>query len=511
MDKGDGKRMRVSACVIVKNEALNIPKWLACMKRIADELIVVDTGSEDNTIEIARAEGAQVECFRWCNDFSAAKNYAVSKANGEWIVFLDADEYFPQEHCLRVRQAMEVYYAAPDVTMLTFRLINIDRETGQDQGTSMYAIRCFKNYNWLRYRGKVHEHLEDLSGMGRNKSHYVEEAVIYHTGYSPSIIRQKLQRNMELLKKKMEHDSLNPLDLFYLAECYYGLGQYGKAAEYAQKAAIMGVEPAGQEDRPYSILAQALIIEKRPQQEIWKVLDTASEKYPKSSKFQLLWGLYDWDCEDYADAEYRFRRGLQLYHWEESNDSLRAGQSARFLPPALLYLGEVELWKGKRESAFEYLVESLRLRRQCTEALRNLCKLLERLDMESVIALFDKLYDKKQDGEFLARTLAGTSLKGLCLYYENCSGKRIFSDCERQLLAGDISGAAGKLMDSMRNLLDLGSWYQVFHAPEGRAEIWPFLTESYHKAIIGEVLGDEERRILSRWKALEESIEQCDS
>ena len=79
--------MRISACVITKNEEENLPSWLGCMQRIADEMVVLDTGSGDRTAEIARAAGAKVFFFQWMDDFAAAKNYALDRATGDWIFF----------------------------------------------------------------------------------------------------------------------------------------------------------------------------------------------------------------------------------------------------------------------------------------------------------------------------------------------------------------------------------------------------------------------------------------
>ena len=89
--------MKISACVIAKNEAENLPRWLTSMRVFADEMIVVDTGSTDATVQIADAGGAKVFHFGWINDFAAAKNFALDKASGDWVVFTDADEYFTEE------------------------------------------------------------------------------------------------------------------------------------------------------------------------------------------------------------------------------------------------------------------------------------------------------------------------------------------------------------------------------------------------------------------------------
>lgn len=83
--------------MIVKNEEKNIRKALTWGKSIVCEQIVVDTGSTDKTVEIAKEMGAKVFHFEWIDDFSAAKNFAIDQASGNWIAFLDADEYFPMK------------------------------------------------------------------------------------------------------------------------------------------------------------------------------------------------------------------------------------------------------------------------------------------------------------------------------------------------------------------------------------------------------------------------------
>jgi glycosyltransferase involved in cell wall biosynthesis len=84
--------MNLSFVAIVKNEAQNLDRCLASVKPYVDELIVVDTGSTDETIAIAQQYGAKVSHFEWCDDFALARNYACSLASGDWILTLDADE-----------------------------------------------------------------------------------------------------------------------------------------------------------------------------------------------------------------------------------------------------------------------------------------------------------------------------------------------------------------------------------------------------------------------------------
>ncbi len=101
------KEIRLSQCMIVKNEEKNIERALSWGKSFIWEQIVVDTGSTDRTVEIARRLGAKVYHFEWIDDFAAAKNYAVSQAQGDWIVFLDADEYFLEEDAKRLVPLLE--------------------------------------------------------------------------------------------------------------------------------------------------------------------------------------------------------------------------------------------------------------------------------------------------------------------------------------------------------------------------------------------------------------------
>lgn len=98
---------KISACVIAKNEAGNITRCLQSMQDIVDEMIVVDTGSTDDTTKIAEQLGAKVFHYKWNNDFAAARNYALEQAKGDWIIFLDADEYIVPEKIKNVRPFIE--------------------------------------------------------------------------------------------------------------------------------------------------------------------------------------------------------------------------------------------------------------------------------------------------------------------------------------------------------------------------------------------------------------------
>ena len=117
-------RAKISQCMIVKNEEKNIEKALSWGKGVVSEQIVVDTGSTDRTVELAEKMGAKVYHFEWIDDFSAAKNFAISKAKYEWIALLDADEYFSEEDAKKllfyIRQLNDSKYDIIATNLLLF-------------------------------------------------------------------------------------------------------------------------------------------------------------------------------------------------------------------------------------------------------------------------------------------------------------------------------------------------------------------------------------------------------
>lgn len=433
--------MRISACVITKNEEQNLPLWLDSMKRIADEMVVVDTGSSDGTVELAKAAGARVEFFPWVNDFAAAKNYAIEQASGEWILFLDADEYFPVEQCPRVSSAIEKYHHNRGIAGLMFRLVNIEKTTGRDVGSSMYAIRAFRNVNWLRYVGAIHEELRNLSGKGMKIMQYVKDAVIYHTGYSGAVFPDKVRRNLEILLQKEEK---RDIDDFYLADCYYSLERYEDAIRHLKRLLANRVKILGMETDPYTLLIHSMMLAKYSADEIYGGLEKAVKKFPDAAEFRMMWGLQDWNMGNYVGAERQYRKSLELYQKEKKGEkkTLLGSNSVNFLPLAYLHLGETAAWKGHGQQAVEYFTEVLKLQPRNETALKGLCRLLRERPSREIISLFDLLYDRGKDGAFLAGLFAGERMGETALYYEDRCGKACFAPVERKMLAGKITEAA---------------------------------------------------------------------
>jgi len=145
--------------MIVKNEEKVIERCLSSVSHLVDEVVVVDTGSTDRTKELVLRYTSRVYDFDWINDFSAARNYAASKALGKWILVLDADEYIDEENfkefILKLKEdndRNDSYYA----TILNF--------TG-DFGESLvqnFHDRVYKNNGEISYKRKIHEQFKSI-------------------------------------------------------------------------------------------------------------------------------------------------------------------------------------------------------------------------------------------------------------------------------------------------------------------------------------------------------------
>ena len=180
--------------MIVKNEEKYLADCLASVKDVVDEIVLVDTGSTDRTIEIAKEYGAKTFYFDWVNDFSAARNYALDNSSGDWILYLDADERLSSGSKAELRRLTkgikkEAYFCIVD---------NID-EIGHRAALMAYP-RLFPNKKELRFEGAIHEQIEPA--LLRN--HYQiknAEIKIIHLGYNveKDEMGLKAKRNLEIL------------------------------------------------------------------------------------------------------------------------------------------------------------------------------------------------------------------------------------------------------------------------------------------------------------------------
>lgn len=224
----------LSLSMIVKNEAKYIGECLESVKNVVDEIIIVDTGSTDGTIEIAKKYNANVYNFEWVNDFSTARNFALSKCTGEWILYLDADERLDAESIQELKQLTSSkqrigYYCT---------VYSIDNENSRDH--YIRYTRLFANYPNIRFFGKVHEQIEP-SLVNEGFALIQSKILIKHIGYNVSKEEKQLKakRNLFLLLEDYELNK-SAYCAFQLGLTYNVLKDYENASKYFLVAAESG-------------------------------------------------------------------------------------------------------------------------------------------------------------------------------------------------------------------------------------------------------------------------------
>ncbi len=241
--------MKISAVYIAKNEAKNIARSLDSIKDAVDELILVDTGSTDDTINIFKAYGGQIFYQEWQDDFSAPRNLALSKATGDWIIILDADESFSEATRQNLKAVLEA--AAPDTNGLLINMINYDRDTGEALD-EFYALRIVQNIQELNYKGRIHESLHVGDGIVPELQRVDKNLLtIDHTGYTTSISLGKVKRNLRLMHAAIADGEPEERYYTYLYESYAALGEIDKAIHYAMLDVARGRQSITYASRSY--------------------------------------------------------------------------------------------------------------------------------------------------------------------------------------------------------------------------------------------------------------------
>ncbi len=214
---------RLSLCMIVKNEAQWLARCLESVKGVADEMVIVDTGSEDATPAIAHSHGAIVLQHRWEDDFSAARNVALEKASGDWILHLDADEELETKSRAQLRGLI----AATDAEGVQLRVRNLQPEGELQRYDDIFITRLFRNRPAYRYEQSIHEQIRPsiVRQGGR-----VDEAdlTILHYGYAQRTAQgqgSRASRNLQLLRAALAASPDDPYLQYQLGVTYKAMGQ----------------------------------------------------------------------------------------------------------------------------------------------------------------------------------------------------------------------------------------------------------------------------------------------
>ena len=308
-------RIKLSQCMIVKNEEENIKKALSWAKDIAFEQIVVDTGSTDRTVEIAKEMGAKVYYFEWINDFSAAKNFAIEQAKGDWIAFLDADEYINEKETRYLLRLLEKLQQ-PDINNKYANIVRLPIVNINDNGkviSTHLQQRVFRNIPGIRYEGRIHENIS-VANPDDNIYFYAEDIRIMHTGYRDSISEQKGIRNTPILEEIVAEHPDDYDSLSYLADSISSKGDEIKAIGLYQKCVdnIDNIESLTRKYNSFLELIKLLINQNYPEDIITNFYHKFYKRYPLSPDPKYLLACYYFKTKQYKKAAEDFNLSLEL-------------------------------------------------------------------------------------------------------------------------------------------------------------------------------------------------------
>ncbi|MFC1564105.1 glycosyltransferase [candidate division KSB1 bacterium] len=232
---------KISAALIVKNEEDMLAECIESFREAVDEIVIVDTGSTDNTVEIAKDYNINLFHHEWQNDFSEARNFSISKTTGDWILIIDADERLAREDIVKVRAMKwelenEVYYFSVYSTL--------PGHLGTAGFGKCYSARLFKKRPEHYYFGIVHNVLNTVDKRA------VTDIKIYHLGYDLNIEKmyKKFDRSITLLLKQNEEDPDNSFVTFNTAQMYLSRNFVKEAEVYTRKSIkILEDDPGTQE------------------------------------------------------------------------------------------------------------------------------------------------------------------------------------------------------------------------------------------------------------------------
>jgi len=287
----------VSLCMIVKNEEKNLPGCLDSVRGLVDEIVIIDTGSEDRTIQIARSFGAKVHCMAWRGDFAAARNESLARACGEWIFYLDADERLVADglaDCVRKTASR------PGVDAWSVNIRN--HKFGTEAFDNTLNLRLFRRLPGVMFENEVHERVElSLARVGARTG--IAPFTIAHFGYSlaPDALKLKLERNLALSAKHLEREPDDPYCLYYLGVTLLLLGRYEECRPYFEKALAAKDPQAPLNAMLYNLVAYLNLLEEKTGDAL-AAAEKSRKLVPLQNTAYLLSGLAHFRGGEYEEA-----------------------------------------------------------------------------------------------------------------------------------------------------------------------------------------------------------------
>ena len=295
---------KLSVCLIVKNEEEVLDRCLECVSKFADEIVVVDTGSTDRTKEIAKKWTPNVFDFEWQNDFSLARNYSISKATGEYVVWIDADDYISTSNIKKIVKLKE--NLCFDTYMLKYQ-VAFD-ENGKPT-FEYFRERIIKNCENCKFEGFIHEAIVPFGKIS------YENIAIEHRKNKKSFDKK---RNLKIYNFHIQNgDVLNARETFYYARELFYNGFYKKTIKVLKKFLKMENLFLPNVNDSYIIISDCFLILKQYEKakiyliESIKIADPNAEICCKIGNLEIL-------KNDYNSAIFWYKMALNSQKNEKS-------------------------------------------------------------------------------------------------------------------------------------------------------------------------------------------------
>ncbi|WP_459501596.1 glycosyltransferase [Bacillus sp. C1] len=298
--------------MIVKDEERHILTCLESVKDIIDEIIIVDTGSTDKTVEICQTFNAKVFHFKWNNSFAEARNFGLEQATGDWILWLDADEEMDLKDGKTLKNLLK---ELKDEKVVSIHLINyIGKEKDINNTFRIAHTRLFKNYEGIKFKYNIHETLNVEDILEETKEIKMMPVKVYHYGYLDSEVlrKKKTLRNLTLLKEELKIENHSPWIEYHIASEYYKEEKYEEAFEYVNKSIVNFINnkqlpPSYLYKLKYSILINLGSIEGA-----WPGINSAITLYPDYVDLHFFKGVILFLKEQYNEAISTFEHCIKM-------------------------------------------------------------------------------------------------------------------------------------------------------------------------------------------------------
>lgn len=353
--------IRLSLCMIVKNEEDCIERCLKSVQDTVDEIIIVDTGSTDRTIDICQHfEKAKIETFKWNDSFADARNHSIEKATGDWILWIDADEELDEKDRDKIREGSHFV----DYDLITLHLVNYYGDiVDPNKSTDLAHPRLFRN-NGLRFKNKMHECL-DYAHFPKERIGYLD-VKIHHYGYMDHITKKKMKknRNLMMLKKQIEQGENEYWAHYYIASEHYNHKEYKKALEHTNASILSFLQHGSLPPSMVYKLKYSILIATGSFDGALPGIDRAILLYPDYVELHFFKGIILYHLGKYEDAVKSFDTCLKL--GENNLNYLILKGTGSF--QALYYKSLSQQKLGEKEEAVTSLVQALALAPDYKEA-----------------------------------------------------------------------------------------------------------------------------------------------